>query len=190
MPGSVRAAVTDFARVPARDATHFSSKQRDSPLGVSRGSDLPAAHMEHRLVLQLGSLLCAGLFALGAVLFFTLMRRPWARARRYIARGGSTTGVVVGHAGGGTTESGYTTYAVVVEYRDPSGRPFRIVSPGAATHPDPIGTQLPVAYDVAEPSRGVIVGSSRTLALVGTGLSALFALLSLGCLGGLVALSL
>ncbi len=74
--------------------------------------------------------------------------------------------------------------------RDRTDRTFRTVSRSTATHPAPIGTAVALAYDVNDPSRAVSVGGARTLAIVGTGLAALFALLAASCVVTFVALSL
>jgi hypothetical protein len=137
--------------------------------------------MDDHQVSQLMSALGVPLYALGAALFFTLMRRPWKRGKRYIDQGGSAQGVVVGHIAAGSPESGKSLYALEVEFHDRAGRAFRIVSMGATSSPLPVGTPLAVAYDVNDPNQAVIMSSARTVAFVGTCMAALFGLLAAAC---------
>ncbi len=120
-------------------------------------------------------------FGLGATLFFWLMRRPWNRAKRNMQRGGVAEGEVVSYENKGFTKSGKPTLALVVEYRDQSNQVFRTVSNMAASRPKPVGTRLQVAYDLSNPGGGVLIGGARTLAIVGTSVGALFALLATTC---------
>lgn len=145
--------------------------------------------MDEMLVLQLLSALGVLLFSVGTVLSFWLMRRPWTRAKRFVGQGRTTRGVVVGHVGGGFTESGETMYSPEIEFVDRTGRTFRITSSMSSTHPSPIGTPVDVAYDVNDPRKGVVLGAARILALVGSGMAALFGLCAAGSAIAFVALS-
>jgi hypothetical protein len=95
--------------------------------------------------------------------------------------GGVVEGEVVSYENRGFTKSGKPTLALVVEYRDQSNLLFRTVSSGAASHPKPVGTRLQVAYDLSYPGNGVLVGGAQTLAIVGTSVGAVFALLAATC---------
>jgi Protein of unknown function (DUF3592) len=123
-------------------------------------------------------------FALGALLFFKLMRRSWLRAQRYIAVGGVTQGAVVKN-GRVYSESAGTNSAwvCIVEYRDPSGESHTIVRRGVTTStPTPIGTPVRIAFDPQFPDEAVIADFARKLYWVGWLCTFLFGAAALGCL--------